>query len=85
MGHSLDPSTSVFLFVFTVIIHAGTMYFLEDVSARFNQYVSATLGNGLVPAHTQPSLFEGQTVPNNAQFKPVYRPLHDTLDVSVFR
>ena len=85
----LDHNTAFVLFVFTIIIHAVTMLFLESVSKTFQQYISATRGNTVESKRgsytpTSASGANACAVPSLSTHTQ-YRPLHSTLDVSVFR
>jgi hypothetical protein len=77
----LDQTTAVILFIFTILIHAATMIFLEGVTTKFKLYISAARGN-LVNYKTRgDSAVEVIPV---AQPATQYLPLYHKLDVSSF-
>ena len=83
----LDHNTTFVLFLFTILIHVTTMCFLESVSHKFKQYVSATRGTNVnskrEEAHA-PNTHNTTPHPPSAQCNQ-YKPLYSSLDVSIFR
>ena len=86
----MDTRTSWLLFVLTMFVHSATFVFLQSVANGFQQFKSATLGEGTTVAKNvkKDPVVQTPTKPLVAQSRYTmvqYQELHHTLDVSVFR
>jgi hypothetical protein len=93
----IDPATTWMLFVITMILHIITFHVLQYFADSFKTYLTLSAIDGIlsetqemvVKKHVQQYVAQSGTEihaynPTSLSRMP-YQPLHETLDVSVFR